>query len=189
MSDLSDLLSGPDPDFDADPTPPGDVDTVNAWLYRLSRLDAEQAEDQALAAAQIERIGAWLEERTLTRQPRRAWLARALADYHRAVLRDNPRQATVSLPCGDLVSRRGTEYEVTDEAALIAWAQENAPELAPAPPAPEPKLSRQALRKLPTTLPSKPTEGDHGLAVAPSGEPVPGVVVTATRSFTVKPKP
>jgi hypothetical protein len=189
VTDLDDLLEGPEPDYESDPTPPGDVATVNAWVRRLNRIDAEQDADEALAAEQIEKVGRWLEDRSLAREAQRTWLARSLADYHRAVLRDAPKQTTVSLPDGDLTSRRGTTYEVADEAALLAWAILNgASDLVAVPDPPPIRLDKRGLRSLPTTLPKTPDEGDHGLAVTATGEAVPGVTVTATRTFTVKPR-
>lgn len=104
------------------------VDSIEKaeWCMRkLSRLASEDADDEAVAQREIDRINAWLEARKSPRARSREFFEGLLIDYHNRLLRDDPRAKTVKLPHGTLKSRKLPESFEYDMEAVVSWAKEN----------------------------------------------------------------
>lgn len=170
--DLDVALHGPDPDYDVEPTPPEDEESIVRALGRLARIRRRVEQDRTLAEAQIAHTRGWLDERLATHDRAARWHEEMLARYHAARLDRDPRAKTLRYPTGTLRARKaGGGVTVTDEAAFLAWAPDDLVRVTR-----RPALS--AIRK--ATVP-----GPDGVAVTADGEPVPGVVLDPERvSFT-----
>jgi len=104
---------------------PESLDDAARTLRRLLRLGDKAEEWEEVARAERARIDDWLAARLSTIAAERGWLERSLRSYMKVV-----DTKTLDLPAGiaRLRQRRWT-VEVTDVAALTAWAEQNAPEL------------------------------------------------------------
>lgn len=159
--------------------PPRDAVQADAMLRRLAKLEAEarginrQADDQVLLVEQWRAI-------ELDRIEEQAVDIRShLAQYTAALRRLEPKRGTWRLPHGTLKSSAAQPvYTYEDEAAFLAWALVNAPEVVrqpdpkPVPPAPEKNAVKKAF-----LLPADAKPGDRVPLVTADGEVVPGVVV------------
>lgn len=183
--------------------------TANRLLRRLARVEARATEAHELAAAEVQKVNAWLEEVTAPLMREREWLVRALEGYARRSFEEDPSRQTFKLPNGTLSLRKATPgVEVHDVEAFRAWAEANADELLqeqkPAPPrAPDKVKARQALRPRGVTIDERtgvwhgsPATVRDGLAwfeaIDEAGEVVPGMYLTRDPSgftCTVKADP
>lgn len=178
--DLEQFLAGDEPDFDADPTPPVDLDQAERWLRHVRRLTAELTQVVEVANAQRARIDLWESVETERLERRIAWFEQGLAAMHAAVLRDNPKgPKTLRLPSGQLKARgQQPEWEF-DGPLFVAWAQRSRPALVntPPPPAAKPDKAEAKARLRVKDPDAKP--GDTVEVIDPlTGEVVPGVTVT-----------
>jgi hypothetical protein len=186
--DLDGLLSGPEPDYDAEPEPPADADRADQMLRQLARLQRERDDALELAAAERARIDLWLSATTERITKRQAWYRQSLEQYHRAVLAHDPQRTTIRLPFGSLVARaQQPEWAYEDEAAFIAWATESYPTLLRQPDPPAPAPDKVAVKKA-LEVPGRHAPGAQVQPVTLDGELVPGVVVTIRdRRFNAEP--
>jgi hypothetical protein len=142
-------------------------------LRILARIRREIDEHNIIYAAELERLLDWHERRiqTLTRQE--AWATSSLAQFHAAMLRDNPKATTLDLPGGKLVARKQQPaWEFGPE--FVTWAMSSAPDLVRIP-EPVPAADKAAAKKALTIT----GESGEGVPVVDAqGELVPGVAVT-----------
>lgn len=141
-----------------------DGDRTAAWaLRRIAEHQAEIGRVIVAAAADISAVKAW--EADATRAPRRSieFFEAALIDYRHRMEAENPKlPSTYKLPGGNLTRRAGrVRFTVVDEDALLAWAEQNAPDV----------IARRAL-----VSPLK--SDDYTVVIDDDGEPA-GPVVTA----------
>jgi phage host-nuclease inhibitor protein Gam len=94
-------------------------------LKKLVKIAQEDAADDAMAQAEIERIQTWLTERKTSRQHDREFFEGHLTKYHVGVLLDNPKQKTIKLPHGTLKARKLSDKVEYDDKSLIEWAKGN----------------------------------------------------------------
>lgn len=199
LGSLDELL-GSDPDLDTefDPTAPEPIidERINRLLaakahadHTVRRLEAQRDQQRA----EFEARAAEVLRPAIERAGR---IDRQLELAHRAIWLNDQRRTRLGFMNGTLTSKAGqVEWEYDDEAAALAWAEVNAPELVDhpdPPPAPPARLSKVALKALvkPATLRKGPDGSqepvtEDGTVLTPSGEVVPGVrVVKRERTFT-----
>lgn len=88
---------------------------------RIARLANDRAEIEATANAEIARIRAWQEDRTIGIDRARSWLERGLRAYMEA-----SGMLTTSLPAGTARLRPPRpRIEVVDKEAFVEWADDN----------------------------------------------------------------
>lgn len=182
------LADDADVDFDTEPAPPLDHDQASRWLRHVCRLDREEREVSALAAAERQRIAAWEDARVERIRRERAWFERSLEQYQRAAVAGGG-ALTLQLPNGTLkLHAQQPTWEYADEPAFLAWAEEHHPELVRRPDPPPPAPDRNAVKKALNVAGIKDAAPNSALlAVDPdTGEAVPGLIVkTRDRKFDI----
>ncbi len=122
------VLGDDDMDLDADETipPPRDAEHANRLLRVVRGLDREAEEIERVARDEMRRIESWRDDRLTGLVKRRAAVANVLADYVRALNRENPKRKTVKFPNGTLALRAPrASVDVTDRAKFDTWWREN----------------------------------------------------------------
>lgn len=148
------------------------------WALRKLRqaLDAQE-QARAVAADEIARIQEWRDREVGVRQRDVDFFQGLLADYHRAVLAENPESKTIRLPAGQLRARKMPDtVDVKDLDALTEWARANErDELLRV----KVEANKAVIKKLPVS---------DGRVVDPeTGEAIPGVTVeTGDVRFTAE---
>lgn len=150
-----------------------------AWaVEKVAALDANMAEVDECAQANIERWQNWRDEEKRKRLAEREWFVSLLAEYHRAELAKDERKRTIKFPHGETRIRAQQPEFVRDDKALLAWAEQNRPEVVERKPAVKWSELKQALA----------VSGNKAVD-AETGEEVAGIVVIARPDkFDVKTK-
>jgi hypothetical protein len=182
------LTADVDPDFDTAPAPPSDTARANSMLRHVDRLHRRRLDVLMLAEAETERVDLWLSGELAKIDGQVAWFEQALAAWHEAVLRDDPKAVTISLPAGRHIARtQQPEWEI-DDSEFLVWAAAHHPVLInPGAPKPAvPSVDRAAVKKMLMVPVAQP--GDRVQVVDPeSGEMVPGVTVTVRpRKYSIE---
>lgn len=169
---------------DAPPTdgPMDDEHAARMMRWRLRALD-RIATAERRAAADIADTQAWLEDSTAGDRREVENIERTLTDWLAQELETDPDgPKSRKFPAGVVKSTAGgLSVEVDDPEALVAWMQENHPELVVVP---EPTAPKTGVKALAMVKPEEP--GDHPV-VAEGGEIVPGVhLVRSERQFKVE---
>jgi phage host-nuclease inhibitor protein Gam len=174
FADLDRLLSGDDPDFDAQPSAPDDEVHADRWLRKLRRIEERAQRVRDVAQAERELIDEYERAELAKVDHDRAWLTESLRQYHRARLTDDPKAKTIRLPNGTLKARAQQPLWEYDESQFIAWALDNRAELV-----------RQIVQERPDKTAVRDQVSDGHLAIAgvslveaDTGEPIPGVTIT-----------
>jgi hypothetical protein len=138
-------------------------------LRKIAIIERVRKEAREAAQAEIKRIQDWLADEEKRADQDRAYLDELLEQYHRAVLKDNPKLKTIKLPHGELQIRKQQPEYLKEDSALAVYVKTNRPELLIPQ---EPKVDWSTLKKsLQAT--------DDGRAVdTETGEIVPGVSIT-----------
>ncbi len=131
------------------------------------------------AQADIALVNDWA-ARQLGDLPDRIALAEDAIGQMAAEIVAGRKTKTISTPWGDVATRTTTKWEWDDDVAL-AWARENAPDLAVQPPAPPPRLDKAGLKDVASFT------GDGVVFVI--GEAVPGVTVQTVTTATITTTP
>lgn len=161
MSELMDFLTEEDDESFASIA---NDDQANRQILKIAKLNKELERIEAQADNMIERVKKWKESEGQKIKEKREWYQHLLTGYLIALQENGEAGKTYKLPAGEIKSRAGrVKTEVTDEAAFIAWARENAPEA----------IKEKALT---SQLPPYKIEGD--VLVTPEGEVVPGIQLT-----------
>jgi hypothetical protein len=101
----------------------GDAEWALRTLAAIKREGDEVADQASSWISEIER---WRDARMKPLEARTAFFEMHLKGYMRRVREANPKTASLLLPAGRLSSHRtGPKPVVTDEAKLIAWAEED----------------------------------------------------------------
>lgn len=109
--------------------------TADWALRKLARAKGRQAENAALAAAEVERITEWLTAENAKLGHDVAFFEGLLTEYHRHVLDGEPDRRTIALPAGKLVARKQPDRWQFDTHEFVAWAvRAGRPELVRQPP-------------------------------------------------------
>lgn len=177
------LIGMPEHDDDAETIEsPASLEQADWQLRRLARLRRLQAENEAVAHAEIQRIRVWLDEENRKLAQKASWIEEALTGYHAALLEQDPRRKTISLPAGSLKARKHPDrVDVVDADAFVAWAQEHRPDLVRTKVEPAKTEVKRLLSVGPEVEP-----GTFAMVDPATGEPAPGVVhVPGEISFTV----
>lgn len=176
---LVDRIENDPESIDADAWLIRDLDRADRTLRKLARFDAEMADIEALYQQRLEELKLWVEGERKRDARRREFFEACLAVFHQARLAADPRAKTLRLPSGEHRSYGGQPaWTYTDEAAFVAWAEKNRPDLLRK----DPKPNRDAVKKA--------FHVKDGQAVTDEGEVVPGLLVEdAERTFTPKPNP
>lgn len=147
---------------------------LRAVAARRRRLEAVEA----AARVELARVNEWLdgERRRLSTE----LLEQTLRQYHEARLAEGG-PTTIHLPAGELRSRASTKWEF-DADLFVPWAIEHAPEAVRVKHEPD-KAAAKALVKNGVLV--RECEASGPLVHLATGELVPGVTVSAERSFTV----
>jgi phage host-nuclease inhibitor protein Gam len=97
-------------------------------LRAVARRRRRIAHAEAVAAAEIERIQAWLNVQRAKHNT--DWLESQLAAYHEARLAEDAKAKTIELPSGTLKARKQPDRFVPDDRELVlSWASDARPEL------------------------------------------------------------
>lgn len=171
----ADMLGEP-PDYDDEPTEVPDAFEANRALGWLARERRERAALRDVAAAQIEQVEHWLEAAEAKHVRAIEYHLARLANYHAAVLRENPKSKTIDLPNGVLRARAQQPEWVFDDETFIAWALLHAPEAVRQPDPPAPEVDKNEAKALLTRKDEKGRTLKVG--ITEDGETPPGVTVT-----------
>lgn len=174
--DLDALLAGPEPDYDADPTPPEDDMAADRLLRHYRSKLAELAKWEALAAERQDEIELWIGSvRERIGKQTKNLQARLQMLHASRTAPDGRPPRLISLPAGNLVARKLPDRLDIDPEVFVPWATKEDPGLLSSPPAWKPKPVVAAVEKW---LKKRGTNAG----------PPPGVrVVSGTDSFTVVP--
>lgn len=155
-------------------------DRANRAVWKIGRIQADLADDEALYKAERERLDAWITDRRLRAEQAVAFLTALTAGFHAIVLEDDPKKKTIKLPAGDLVARQQpAQWVVDDPEHLIMWAEQNG--WGDVVRRRDPEVDRPALKRTFHVTPDG--------VLSPDGERVPGVtVVEGETKFSVKPR-
>lgn len=145
-ADLDQWLYGDDDiNPDAPIEPPRDADRADRLLAARHRHATHAIEVTELARSRRAAIDEWEAAQVAAAEARIEWVDESLALWHAAVLRDDPKRATISLPNGTLKASKvpgGAEWEWVDDAATVEYLTGEAPGLVtvpdPKPPVPRP---------------------------------------------------
>lgn len=173
--EVEDDLTGPEPDYEAEPTPLPDLESVNRELRRVAKIRRERDTFKDLVDSEVARLQAKLAEKVEQSERDERWHLDRLRRYHEAALALDGRAKTIGLPNGKLKARAGQPvYEISDD-KFVPWARASGgAELLRVSFAPD----RVAVKNRLVVV------GDH--VETPGGEPVPGIVVKpAETSFVV----
>lgn len=157
-----------------------DVTVANAILRRVGMLERRLALRLEVAEAERARLDAFIEhqKRALGEAIERD--RRWLQGWHNAQLGPHGRgPKTIELPAGVLkATKEQPAFEYEDEAAFLAWAEENAPELVRVPPPkiPPPAVDKNAVKK--RIRPALAERSDWRPGETVRFPDLPGVVVT-----------
>lgn len=148
-------------------------DSQATWAMRkLAALRARQAEIDAVARAEMERIEAWHLSASSALVPDANYFTALLTNYA-AQQRAQQQRKSIALPHGVVKSRAGSaRIEVTDESAFLAWAEDNAPTLIRVRREPDKAAIKAAFPPA-----SSPGASEDGKVITEHGEIVPGVAV------------
>jgi len=140
-----------------------------AWAMRkLYKLEAEKAEVQRIAQAEIDRIKEWENGEVEQIEKQAEFFRGLLEEYHRKVIAENPKQKTIKLPHGKLKIRAQQPAWKYDNEELLKWLKQNRPELVKRKVIESP--DKVSLKKIATIV--------NGRAVTfDSGENIPGVEI------------
>lgn len=102
-------------------------DGAAEWALRhLVRIEAEEQEIAAQAAAWVAEIQRWAQERSKPLAARRAFFEGAALDYLRRLREEDPKIKSRKLPSGTIKSSAsGAKVGIADEDAVVAWAREH----------------------------------------------------------------
>jgi len=153
-------------------------DQQATWAMRkLMSLRKRQAEIDALARVEIERIESWHLHASGGLIADTNYFTGVLVEYARAERETNDRKS-ISLPYGMVKSRAGSRHvEVSDVAAFTQWAQANSPTLLRVRVEPDKAAIKASLKD----------EGTAGVIDTTTGEIVPGVtIVQSQTTYTVE---
>lgn len=170
FDDLDAAMAGDEPEWDSEPTPAVDLVEVDRWLTRLARLDRVDEQTRMLAGLRRSTVDEWEAEQLARTAVQRDWLVASLRGFHQAVLADDEKRKTITLPSGVLKARAQQPVWSFDDDRFLAWAREHRPELVRVPvasPAPDRAEARKVLQVV------------DGRVIDPTtGQVVDGVTVT-----------
>lgn len=174
--DLLDLLAGIEPDYETEPDVLLDMDAAERSLRRLAKARSDALAIMQIAEQQIAKIDEWRKSQMDPINRRITWHTQQLSNWHCAVLANDDRRKTISLPSGRLEARRKPGHvEVLDADEFTQWAEVNAPQLLRV----STSIDKAAVKQMACD--------DAGVPITPDGEPVPGVVsVTGETVFRIK---
>lgn len=99
---------------------------ADRMVRHVARHRRQLAADQAAAAAEIERIGEWLEKRRAAHDT--TYVESCLRQFHEARLAQDQRLRTIHLPAGTLRARKLPDrWDFAD--GFVTWAQRHRPDL------------------------------------------------------------
>lgn len=101
---------------------------ANWALRKIARIEADIAEVNGVAEAEIARINAWRNEQLAGCDKNKEFFIGLLHEYHDLLLADNPKAKTVKLPYGTLKMRALPPEIERDEEALLEWVKTNKPQ-------------------------------------------------------------
>jgi phage host-nuclease inhibitor protein Gam len=178
MSALEEYLVGEPESEDGDgpvDTPAG-LEQADWHLRRLARLRRLMAENEAVAAVEIQRVRVWLAEENEKLSTKAAWIEQALTLFHQSLLTEDSKRKTVSLPAGTLKARKHPDSVVVlDADAFARWAASNGRlEFIRT----RTEVVKAEVKRLLSVGPLADDTDPGHVAVDPkSGEAVPGVVI------------
>jgi hypothetical protein len=166
---------------DDDHTPVWHIDSPELAEWAMAKLAEAQQDDANLRAqrdAQMERAQAWYARVSRRAQSTAGFMLAHLEDYALRQ-RELTGRATVVLPNGEVATRKGSgpAVDIEDAAAVVAWAQKNAPQIVDT-------THKVLVTNLRTVARAK---GDS--VVDGKGRPIPGAVVRPEGDPTVTVKP
>lgn len=177
MTALEEYLIGEPEVDDVDEVPaPENLEQADWQLRKLARLRRLILDNEKIAAIEINHIKRWRDEENGKLERSASFYERNLALFHAALLEQDDKRTSVSLPAGALKSRANPpRVEVVETDAFVAWALAERPTLLKT----EHKPVKAEIKRF------LAMDGDAVIDPT-SGEPVPGLeVVPCGRSFWV----
>ena len=154
------------------------LDQASRYLAYIARMEAQQAENDAAAKAECERINAFYNKQIEHLQERIDFFKEFLIAYDTERREADPK-FRLKTPNGSLVRRKSKEYNWADEKKLIDWLKDHRPGLVNV--KTTVSVAKADLKKTLTAI------DEHGNVYDPdTGEIVPGVRVSDSTSYTVK---
>lgn len=154
---------------------PENIDQADWLVRKLARLRRMMADHDALAVRRSAQIAEWHGEVNGRLEREARFFEEALASYHRALLDDDPKRKSVSLPAGTLKARKHPDTWTVDAGPFLEWAREHAPELVRVKEEPnKADLKKWAI----VAVDDDPLVTDYRAIARDSAEPIPGVTVT-----------
>lgn len=163
---------------------PDNIEAADWQLRRLARLRRLMAENDALAAVEIERVRAWVAGENARLERQATFYEQALTAFHAQLLDGDPKRKTINLPAGSLKARKHPDSVVVlDAEQFVAWALDERPELVRTKVEP----NKSEIKRLLSVGPlADDVDPGHVLVDPTSGVTAPGVVLTpGETSFTV----
>lgn len=175
FDDQIDLFLTYDPDDGDVEFEVGDMELANRIVWRIRQYRTQRAEAVALYLREKERLDLWLDAETERIDRQTGRLSERVEAFHRSLVAHDKRRLTVNLPAGTLKARKAPDQWDIDDAALLAWAEENKREELIR--RQDPEVDRSATKKA-LKLTAKGDDWTTSEAVDPkTGERVPGVTV------------
>lgn len=121
---LEEYLIGEPELEDVDEVPaPENLEQADWQLRKLARLRRLMADHDAIAQAEIARVREWLATENGKLERQASFYEHSLTTFHSALLADDPKRRTISLPAGQLKARKHPDrIEVLDADVFITWA-------------------------------------------------------------------
>ena len=103
-----------------------DLESLNWTFRKLSELQKQRQEIEALAKSERERIEAWENEATKPIDDSMSYFEGLIQAYHMEQLKENPHKKTISTPYGKTKARRSSEkIEKVNEDEILKFAVES----------------------------------------------------------------
>lgn len=124
MTTLESFLIGePEVDDVAEVAAPENLEQADWQVRKLARLRRLMADNDALASAEVARVREWLAEENGKLERQAAFYEDNLTNFHRALLEQDPKRKSISLPAGALKARKHPDrIEILDVDVFVAWA-------------------------------------------------------------------
>lgn len=185
MLDLFDneLWGDTEPDYEQDA---GEIDrdSLLDWHLRwVGRLQTEREGVVARYGEAIAQLKARQEEQLISIDRKIEWHEKTLESYMRQLNAADPKLSSKAMPSGRVALRKAQPlFKVTDEDALLAWAEAVAPETVKV----ERTIRKNELKKVANYRNGEANEAV--VALTEEGEVIPGlVVVHRHKTFSVSP--
>lgn len=96
-------------------------------LRKISQIDRRLAEEEVLAAAEIDKIDRWIEGKREAANRERVYFEARLHEYLVALQAEDPKLKSLKLPGGTIRTRKQQPEYKYDDDMILPWAKKNLP--------------------------------------------------------------